>query len=71
MNRTTDNRNAASASEKLADAKRQRFTAAGKSERISKSLAALNEPSRISLTLDEWRQIVQPLLSVSAGSEGN
>jgi len=59
INRTSDNRHTAPASEKLADAKRQRFTTAGKSERVSRSLAALNEPSRISLTLDQWRRIVE------------
>jgi hypothetical protein len=59
IHRTTDNRHTASASEKLADAKRQRFTTAGKSERISRSLAALSEPSRIRLTLDDWRQLAQ------------
>jgi hypothetical protein len=58
MNRTTDNNQTAPASEKLAEAKRQRFTAEGKSERISRSLAALNEPSHIRLTLDEWRQLL-------------
>jgi hypothetical protein len=45
--------------EKLAEAKRQRFTAEGKGERVSRSLAALNQPSRIRLTPEEWRKIVE------------
>jgi hypothetical protein len=44
---------------KLANAKRQRFTIEGKPERVSKSLAALSQPPRIQLTLDEWRQILE------------
>ncbi len=44
---------------KLVEAKRQRFTAEGKRERIAKSLSALNQPPSIRLTADEWRQIVE------------
>jgi hypothetical protein len=50
---------AAPSSEKLAEAKKQRFTSEGKSERISKSLTALSEPSRINLTSEQWRQIAE------------
>jgi hypothetical protein len=50
---------AAPSGHKLAEAKTQRFTTEGKGERISKSLAALHEPSHIRLTPDEWRRIVE------------
>lgn len=49
----------APSSEKFAEAKRQRFTAEGRGERVSRSLAALSETPRIHLTPDEWRQIVE------------
>lgn len=45
--------------EKLAEAKRQRFTIEGKVERVAKSLAALSHSPRIQLTRDEWRQIIE------------
>jgi|SRR5579864_1669926 len=49
----------APSSEKLAEAKRQRFTTEGKSERVSRSLAVLSQPPRIRLTPEEWRKIVE------------
>jgi hypothetical protein len=49
----------APSSGKLAEAKRQRFTTEGKQERVSKSLAALNQQSYIRLTSEEWRLIVE------------
>jgi hypothetical protein len=46
---------------KLEEAKSRRFTAEGKQERIAKSLAALNQASKIKLMPSEWRQIVEDL----------
>jgi len=45
--------------DKLAEAKQQRFTPGGKSERIAKSLAALSQPPRIYLSPEQWRQIAE------------
>lgn len=45
--------------EKLAEAKKQQFTAEGKQARVAKSLAALSQPPYIRLTANEWRQIVE------------
>jgi hypothetical protein len=46
-------------SEKLVEAKRERFTTEGKEERIAKSLAALKQPPSIRLASTEWRRIVE------------
>lgn len=46
-------------SSKFLEAKRQRFTKDQESERVSKSLAALKQPSRIKLTSEQWRQLVE------------
>lgn len=46
-------------SEKFLEAKRQRFTAEGRNERIASSLAALSAAPRINLTPDLWRQIIE------------
>jgi len=45
--------------EKFLEAKRLRFTLGDKSKRVTRSLAALNQKSRIQLTPAEWRQIVE------------
>jgi hypothetical protein len=45
--------------DKFLEAKGQRFTAAGKRERVARSLEALRQPSFIRLTLEEWRQIAE------------
>jgi hypothetical protein len=54
-----DERPLAPSSEKLAEAKRRRFTAEDKDERIARSLVALYQPSQIKLTREEWRQITE------------
>jgi len=54
-----DARQAAPSREKLAEAKRQRFATEGKYERVSRSLSALSQPSRIQLPPEQWRQIVE------------
>jgi hypothetical protein len=46
-------------SDKLAEAKRQRFTVKGRRERIAKSLAVLSQEPSIQLPAKEWRQIVE------------
>jgi hypothetical protein len=46
-------------SEKIVEAKRQRFTPDGKDERVSRSLAALHQTSRIRLTPEVWRKIIE------------
>src|SRR5437867_2155141 len=42
-------------SSKLETLKRKRFTVQGRTERIEKSLAALNQPETLKLTPQEWR----------------
>jgi hypothetical protein len=46
-------------SDKLLEAKRQRFTADGKQERVSRSLSALSRTSSIQLTQEQWRHIAE------------
>jgi hypothetical protein len=55
----TDNYQAAPSSGKLAEAKRRHFTPEGKSERVAKALAALNEEPRILLTAQQWKDLVE------------
>jgi hypothetical protein len=43
---------------RLAEAKKKRFTAEAKRERVARSLAALNQPPSIRLAPNQWRQIV-------------
>ena len=57
--KVTDDYPVAPPSEKFLEAKRQRFTADGKPERVSRSLAALSQEPYIRLAPDEWRQIVE------------
>jgi len=54
-----DHLQAAPSSEKLAEAKKVRFTPEGKRDRISRSLQALRQPSNIRLTSAEWRHIAE------------
>jgi hypothetical protein len=49
----------APSSGKFQEAKRRQFTPDGRQERISKSLAALSQPSSISLTREQWRRILE------------
>jgi len=44
---------------KLALLKRRKFTREGRPERIATSLAALNAPQPIDLTLEQWKQILE------------
>lgn len=45
----------------LEEAKSRRFSPERKHERVAESLAALKQPSRIKLTANEWRQIVEDI----------
>jgi len=49
----------APSSEKLAEAKRQRFTPEEKRARVSRSLAALSQAPSIRLTPQQWQEIVE------------
>lgn len=44
---------------KLALLKRQKFTPEGREQRIAASLAAVNAPQPIDLTLARWKEIVE------------
>jgi hypothetical protein len=50
---------AAEPSARLALLKKQRFTAAGRAERIAASLAALNAPQPTDLSLVQWKAILE------------
>lgn len=49
----------AQATPKLLLLKRQKFSPAGREQRIAASLAALNAPQPIDLTLAEWKEIAE------------
>lgn len=44
---------------RLEELKRRHFTPEGKAERVARALAALNEEQPISLTPEQWRQVVE------------
>jgi hypothetical protein len=46
---------------KLALLKRQKFPLDGRQQRIAASLAALNAPQPTSLTLAQWKEIVEEI----------
>lgn len=48
---------------KLAILKRQKFTAEGREQRIRQALAVLEAPERISLTLEQWKSVIEEVES--------
>jgi hypothetical protein len=44
---------------KLAILKRQKFTPAGREQRIRLALAALEAPQRTNLTLEQWKSVIE------------